>query len=82
MEPMPVGPGDGAEFEPLEPAFDAVSDTGVVVLTGVVALTAAAALLVCGDGVDASVTVGAEVEAAATVWAGAADEWWVGDARW
>lgn len=52
MEPMPVGPGGGAELEPPELGFDAVPEAGVVVLTGVLV----AALLVCG-GVDASVTV-------------------------
>lgn len=52
MEPMPVGPGGGAELEPPEPGFDAVSEAGVVGLTGALV----APLLVRG-GVDASVTV-------------------------
>ena len=54
MEPMPVGPGEGAELEPPELGFDAVSEAGVGVRIGVLAATA----LVAG-GVDASVTVGA-----------------------
>jgi hypothetical protein len=63
MEPMPVGPGEGAELEPPELGFDAVWEAGVVVAMGVLALWLVVPaleirLLVCGDAA-ASVTVGA-----------------------
>ena len=64
---MPVGPGAGAELEPPELGFDAVSDVGVAVLTGVVVVP----VLVC-CAVDASVTAGV---AAGAEWC-AVGTWW------
>jgi hypothetical protein len=44
MEPMPLGPGEGAEPEPPEGGFDAVAGVGVLVLRGVLIVP----VLVCG----------------------------------